>query len=581
MKFIKETNGNVRITDNSGNTALLFNNTGVQIREIGLSTGIEILQNGYPIFTVITADVTETQVLPAAGIVFAGSTADLIDILAADFFLPESDVSITGTVDVNVVSSVPITADLDIDKSAFGESVFAMLTAFVQNNGVYEFLPSNFRSYTSGVASSTGIVNRMFAVGNGTSVGGYGAIQSFRALNYNSGQGGRARFTAVFPSNAAQHWSGVGLVNLSDELSFGYNGTTFGIWYRSGGVAEVRTVTVTGAALANTNLTLTLDGTAFVIPLTTGTTAHNAYEIATWINANTGLWDADQIGSTVILSASSDGAKLGAYSYVHASSTGTITQNKQGVTKSSTHIPKASWNRDTMASLDPTKGNVYQISYPYLGFGSPRFFVKEKGGEFKLVHVLEYENTYTIPSLRQPSLRFGIYSASIGTTTDVPVYCASAALFVEGEVKKTRNPRAFSHTQSVTTAFTNILTIRNRRTYNFIFNQVEIEPIHLSVSSESNQNVLIEVRTNATFSGDTNFANVGSNLVSDADITANTVSGGTLLAAFTVGAKGTLSEPLVPFEIRVPPSLAITISAKVTSGAASNVTATLTYYEDI
>ena len=92
---------------------------------------------------------------------------------------------------------------------------------------------------------------------------------------------------------------------------------------------------------------------------------------------------------------------------------------------------------------------------------------------------------------------------------------------------------------------------------------------------------MIEVRTNATFSGDTNFQNVGTNLVSDADTTANTVSGGTLLASFTVGAKGTLSQSLKDFEIRVPPSLAITISAKVTSGAASNVTASLTYYEDI
>jgi hypothetical protein len=101
MKFVKETNGNVRITDDSDNTVLLFNSTGVQIREIGLSTGIEILQNGYPIFTAITADVTETRVLPAAGIAFAGTTADLIDILSADFFTVETAVTVTGSVTVS------------------------------------------------------------------------------------------------------------------------------------------------------------------------------------------------------------------------------------------------------------------------------------------------------------------------------------------------------------------------------------------------------------------------------------------------------------------------------------------------
>jgi flagellar capping protein FliD len=118
-------------------------------------------------------------------------------------------------------------------------------------------------------------------------------------------------------------------------------------------------------------------------------------------------------------------------------------------------------------------------------------------------------------------------------------------------------------------------------TYNSRTNQVEIEPLNLSVSSESNQNVEIEVRTNAVFSGLTNFVSAGNNLVSDIDTTANTVSGGTLLAAFTIGSKGSLNVDLRSIEITVPPSLTFTISARVISGNASAVTATLTYYEDI
>jgi len=518
------------------------------------------------------------QVLDEAGVAWGANYDDTLDALCLFFSVDAGTVTVTGTVDSNIVSSIPL--ELDIDKGAFGESITAGLTAFIQNTGVYEFIPTNFKEYTSGTGT-TGITNRMFAVTNGVGALSYGAIQSFRALNYNAGQGGRARFTGVFPSNTANHWSGIGLVNLSDELSFGYNGTTFGIWHRKDGVAEVRTITVTVASTGSTNLTLTLNGTAFVIPLTAGTTTFNAYQIATWINANTTLWVADQIGATVIISAQSDGAKSGAYSYVHATSTGTIVQNRAGVTKTSTHTPKATWSEDTCTWLDPTKGNVFQISYPYLGFGSIRFFVKEPGLGFKLVHVIEYENANTTPSLRQPSLHFGIYSASIGTTTSVPVYCASAALFVEGEVQKTRNPRAVSNTQSVTTTQTNVLTLRNRKTYNYLYNQVEIEPVHLSISSESNQNVIVELRANAVFSGATNFQSAGTNLVTDYDITANTVSGGTLLAAFTLGAKGSLSQTLKEFEIRLPPSLQLSVSAKVTSGAAASVTTTLSYYEDL
>mgnify|MGYP000208972265 FL=1 len=95
------------------------------------------------------------------------------------------------------------------------------------------------------------------------------------------------------------------------------------------------------------------------------------------------------------------------------------------------------------------------------------------------------------------------------------------------------------------------------------------------------KNVEIEIRTNAVFSGETNFTTVGTNLVGDVDTTLNTTSNGTLLAAFTLSGGGGTTINLKDYEIRVPPSLTITIGARITSGASSNVTATLTYYEDL
>jgi hypothetical protein len=465
--------------------------------------------------------------------------------------------------------------------TAFGEVQVAQDTPFIQTNTVYGFIPSNFRSYTN-ASGTTGVNDRLMTVTTGTTVGGYGAIQSFRSLNYNSGQGGQAKFTAIFLNNVANSWSGVGLVNLTDELSFGYDGTTFGIWHRYGGVAEVRTLTVTVASSGSTNLTLTLNSTAYTIPLTAGTTAFNAYQIAEWLNANQSAWVANQIGSTVIISAETDGAKSGTYSYSHATSTGTIVQTTAGVTKTSVHVPKSSWNQDTCTWLDPTKGNIYKIAYQYLGFGDIFFYIENpETGRLKVVHIIKWANANTRTNLNQPSMRAGLYCVSLGSTTNITVQCASFQCAVQGKVFKTRNPRAVKNTQSVSTTFTNILTVRNRRTYNGVYNQVEIEPINISISSESSQNVEIEVRTNPTFSGATNYANVGNNLVSDVDTTANTVSGGTLLTAFAVSSKGTISVNLRDFEIRIPPSLEFCISAKVTSGASSNVTATFTYYEDI
>lgn len=486
-----------------------------------------------------------------------------------------------GSSAYNIISPDISVKELNNSLTAFGEISVAQDTPFIQNTAVYGFIPTNFREFTS-LSGTTGITDRMFTVTTGTTAFGYGTIQSLRALNYNAGQGGVAKFTALFQNNVASSWSGVGLVTVVDELSFGYNGTTFGVWHRYGGVTEARTITVSVASSGSTNLTLTLNSITYTIPLTSGTTAYNAYEIEKWLNANQSVWDADQIGNTIVISAKSDGARVGTYSYSHATSSGSIASNKTGVTKTSVHIPQSTWNQDTVSWLDTTKGNVYKIDYQYLGFGDIRFHVEDpETGRFITVHIIKWANANTLPSLGNPSMRFGIYGASIGSTSNITVQCASVNLSVQGQVIKTRNPRSVKNTQLVSSSFTNILTLRNRHTYNSIKNQVEIEPIAISLSSESTKNVEVEIRGNSTFSGGTNFALAGTNLVGDVDTTLNTTSGGTLLASFTLSGGGSTSVNLHDYQITIPPSVKITISARVTSGASSNVTASLTYYEDL
>jgi hypothetical protein len=176
MIFIKETNGNVRITDDSGNTALLFNNTGVQIREIGLSTGIQILQNGYPIFSAITADVSETQVLPAAGVPFSGTTADLIDILSADFFIAETAVTVNGLVNVadegkvSTLNSTSVALAGGATYTGTGEDVSVFASVVVASlsdvNGTLQvqFSPDNINWDSTLVYETTGAINEVHRI---------------------------------------------------------------------------------------------------------------------------------------------------------------------------------------------------------------------------------------------------------------------------------------------------------------------------------------------------------------------------------------------------------------------------------
>lgn len=469
-------------------------------------------------------------------------------------------------------------------RAGFGELTVAENLPFIQASAEYDFVPSNFRTFTSGTGSAT-TESKMFKTSTGAGVGGYGAIQSFRSINYKAGQGGLARFTGLFESNVASSWQGVGLISIGDEIGFGYNGTSFGVWHRYGGLAEVRTLTVTGAAGGSENLTLTLNGTGYTIPLTSGTVEHNAYEIAAWLNdtANQSVWVADQLDDTVIISAQSDGAKAGSYSFSSSTATGSIAQDIAGVTKTSDFVAQASWNGRPCDWLDPTKGNVFQIQYQYLGFGDIRYYVEDpETGEFELAHTIEYANNNTVPNLGNPGLRLGMYCVSLGSTTDLIVRSGSFAGFTQGVRQKTRNPRAFANTQTVSTSMTNIMTIRNRRTYNGYFNQIEIEPIFLTVASESGKNVSVELRATSDVGVEQNFTNVGTNLISDVDTTAATgITNGRLLTAFVVAGNSTITIPLADFLIRLPPSLNLVIQGAVTSGANSSVSAALTWYEDI
>lgn len=481
-----------------------------------------------------------------------------------------------------------------VTKTAFGEVSTAENSPFIQASANYDLIPANFREFTA-VSGSTGASGGMFEVSTGTSAGGYGAIQSFRSLNYKAGQGGMARFTALFegssgPTDAdtptsSGSWQGVGLISVGDELSFGFNGTNFGIWHRNGGKPEVRTITVTGASGGSTDLTLTLNGVAYTIPLTAGSTAHNAWEIADWMadSANQTVWHADNIDSTVIIAALSDGAKSGTYSFSHATATGTIAQNTAGVTKTSEHIPQASWNLDPASWLDPTKGNVYQIEYQYLGFGAIRFGIEyPETGEFRPVHLIKYPNANTSPSLGNPALRLGMYGVNLSATTDLVIKSASMAGYMQGKPAKTRNPRAVVHTQSVdNSAETTVIALRTRKTYNNLFNQVEIEPELLSVANEGSKNVEIRVRATTDPGVELLYTAAGTNLVSDVATDSQTFTAGRILASAVCGGGDSIEIDLKKLEIRMPPTIHLIVTAFKESGAAADVTASLTYYEDL
>ena len=479
--------------------------------------------------------------------------------------------------------------------SAFGETMVAENYPYIQSAPVNGFLPANWRAYTDGSSGTAGVTGREFSATTGTGgLGSYGAVQSFRSLNYKPGEGGLARFTARFANGGvASAWQGAGLVNIGDELSFGYNGTDFGIWHRHGGKPEVQTYQITTGASGSENATVFVNGTEYTVPLTSGDVQHTAHEVAEYLDANATGWTSTQNNDTATVSALSDGDKTGTFSFSSSTAAATVSEVTAGVTKTSDFVAQTSWNMDQLtdpatavSNLDPTKGNVYQVRYQYLGYGNIIFSVEDPDfGKFVDVHQIKWANNNTEPSLGNPSMHGGWYATSIGTTEDVQVFGASFLGASQGPQIKTRNPRAQNNEQgSVGTTLTNILSVRNKRIVNGLINQQELEPLAISLSNESGSKAAtFELRANPTFSGETNFQNTGSaNLISEYDTTANDVSGGRLLDSFIVGGGDSKEIDLSKYRIRIPPTLTLCICAKSNSGGSGlTLNAALNWYEDV
>lgn len=464
---------------------------------------------------------------------------------------------------------------------ASGDTVTAEIEPDISLSAIYNLIPANGRTFTASSGTVT-VANRMFTASSSTTVGSYGTLQSFRAISYREGQGVTIRTSAKFTDPIASSWVAVGGFTIGDEVSFGYNGTAFGIWHRYGGRPEVQTLTVTGAAGGGENATVTINDVEFTIPLTASTVQTNAQEIAAYINANQSLVTAEQDDDDVVIMFLSDGDKTGAFTFSSATATASFAETTAGVTKTSTHVTQANWNGEAVPTLDPENGNEYMIRYTN-GFGPIRYYIQKPDGlGYALVHTQRWPNSTTTANMENPNLHIGCYAVSTGATTATSVSVAHISSFVDGgSGLYTRNPRGFSNTKSISTTQTNILTIYNRRVYNGLTNQAEIRPLFLTLANDGTKSAIFEIRGNPTVGGTVNYQPLGTNLIAQTETAGTTSSGGRLLLTFVVAKGQSLDINLANLGIVVPPTLNFVVSGAMASGSAADLTAALTWIEDL
>lgn len=465
-------------------------------------------------------------------------------------------VALSGVKDNGKLSLVPSTPEGHVEvairdpRLPFGSVHVENLTPVFQSDGVYGINTATMLTSTGlsvGTGANSGSVTssgNKLVCSTGTTQYSFASLQSRRRLRYRAGQGVVGRFAGFFTGAVTGSILVAGFGTAETTLAFGYNGTSFGILYSTGGVRELHTFTVTTASTATNDYVVTLPNTATVNVTATnnGSLTQTAYEISKGTFPG---WKASAVGATVQFLADSSGNKSGSFSLAQTGAAtpaaGTDVETTAGVASTDTWIPQASWNGDVMdgsnsasnpsgGSLDPTKGNVYQISIQYLGFGSITFQVESaptngNNPELVTVHTIRYPNTSTSVSMSQPSFPFLMAAYSAGSTTDASVSIGSFAGFNEGEALNLGPRQSYSRDSTVTSstsAYIPIFTVRNGYTFASRANQTVVNLLDVSGSANGNANASTRffLVRNAALTGPVNFTAWGSTSSTYVDVAA-------------------------------------------------------------
>lgn len=548
---------------------ILKNNSGSNVTI--LDTGVTIANN------------SQYTINPQDYLLWASSSDVITHIGNGNLVVNDGSFDLTISDGVSLIkgsypTSVQIQPNL-ANRSAFNDSLSESVQPITQISGNYGTADARIEIFeaTGGTAD---VVDNMFRCQTGTSLGGYSVVRTRKPTLYREGQGLMWRGTAIFSTGVANSLQFAGLFNLNDTVAFGYRGTNFGIIYENYGSPEIRSLKVTSSG--NGNLTLTLNSVSYVIPITTGTVNHNAYEICHWLNQNQSIWKCEQISDTVIFQAQDTSARSGTYSISGTSLAGTFTQLRVGATKNNNDILRTGWDNNP-EWFDPTVSNLYMIKVSYLGFGPIRFFIMNTTTcEWELVHTIKPLGIVTKPSISSRALKAGWVAASLGSTTNVIVKGASSGTFIEGDSKLFAETNSHQATNSfVGSTYESIVTVRANRVFNNNTNLGRLVLSYVNIANDSTKPVEYIFVKNTNL-GETNFINHSSDSIVSYDETVhNYTSGGHIVFSGVMSSSSSVTVPLENLNIEMQAGDYFTVFARKRSGTDIEVNVSITWKEDL
>ena len=309
----------------------------------------------------------------------------------------------------------------------------------------------------------------------------------------------------------------------------------------------------------------------------------------------TALFTSGVAGSTQIAGPIGNGTDGVAFGY-NGTSFGVLYRHNN----TDTWIPQAQWNFDTMLGgtksgkiLDPTKLNVFQTKFQYLGGGNIFYYIlNDLTGRW-----VQNAGTATEPNFRNPSMPVAFEARNTTNTSAIVIKTASVGQFLEGPrvFLGPRNSLDAINTNITATTQVNMLALRNATTYNGIANYsiVHLRQVSISANDTGTTKGCVNLRmiknpttSFASFtpvSGTTADGGVtitaGQSVVSS-NILSSTITGGQTIYTATVNIGGSTTIDVTPFEISIYPGDVVSLSAYSTSGGPTVGVSTL-WNEDI
>ncbi len=231
-------------------------------------------------------------------------------------------------------------------------------------------------------------------------------------------------------------------------------------------------------------------------------------------------------------------------------------------------------------TIDPTKINVFDIRFQYLGAGEIQFCIEDPNtGRFIVFHRIEYANKNIVPSVDNPNFHHTMWVDNKATTDNLILKSSSYGYFIEGlsnltHIHQPQNSSGSVQKTSVTSEVA-IFTIRSRSLYagktNFI--DIIVEAVSASIKASAANNLgTIRIVRDTTLGGVPSFSDINTNnSVIEIDTAGTTLTGGVELFSFPLAGKNDkLFEKITELTVLLSDGETITVAGSSAANATIN-----------